>query len=366
MINWSNLVLMFRRFHYCLCFYLLIGFSSVKSQTLGGRSSYQFMRFPVSAQASALGGMNVSQQNNDLSLAFHNPALLSPESHSQMAASFNSMYDGVKQYHWMQGYRHPKLKTNFAAGISFFNYGDIVETDPSGNSFGTIRPRDYVVQLSASREYLNRWTYGITVKYIGSNYGAVRSSALAADVGLLYRDTANFLQIGFVAMNMGSVLKKYSPGVNEELPFDLVFGISKKLAKAPIQFSLTAHHLHRFNLLYNDTLFNQEIGDPFQASKGFTIDKLFRHFIFSTQLFIGKKIEVTVGYNYLRRTELRLPNYPNGLVGFSLGAGAILPKLHLRYGRTYYQNTTAYNQLSLNLPLNRYFGFGKWGEKHGW
>jgi len=336
------------------------------SQTLGGRSGYQFMRFPVSAQVSALGGMNVSQQNTDLSLAFQNPALLSPDMHSQMSASFNAGYDGIKQYHWMQGYRHPELKTNFAAGISYFNYGELTQTDPSGNILGSFRPRDYIIQLSASREYLNRWVYGATFKYIASNYGTVRSSAIAADVGLLYRDTTNFLQISLVAMNMGGVLKKYTTGVNEELPFDLVFGISKKLAKAPIQFSLTAHQLHRFNLLYNDTLFNQEIGDPFQASKGFTIDKLFRHFIFSTQILIGKKVEVTVGYNYLRRAELRLPNYPNGLVGFSLGVGAILPKLHLRYGRTYYQNTTAYNQLSLNLPLNRYFGFGKWGEKNGW
>jgi len=357
---------MFRRMIFLVIAFSMLLPAAIKSQTLGGRSGYQFMRFPVSAQASSLGGMNVSQQNNDISLAFHNPALLSPNMHSQMSASFNAGYDGIKQYHWMQGYRHQELKTNFAAGISYFNYGDITQTDPTGNIMGAFRPRDYIVQVSASREYLNRWTYGATLKYIGSNYGVVRSSALAADVGVLYRDTANFLQISLVAMNMGSVVKKYTNGVNEELPFDLVFGISKKLAKAPIQFSLTAHQLHRFNLLYNDTLFNQEIGDPFQESKGFTIDKLFRHFIFSTQLFIGKKIEVTVGYNYLRRAELRLPNYPNGLVGFSLGVGAILPKLHLRYGRTYYQNTTAYNQLSLNLPLNRYFGLGKWGEKNGW
>jgi hypothetical protein len=313
-----------------------------------------------------LGGLNVSQQNSDISLSFHNPALLSLQTHAQMSASFNAAFEGMRQYHWMQGYRSSKLNTNFAAGISYFHYGDVTQTDPAGNILGNIRPRDYVIQLSASREYRSRWTYGLTMKYIGSNYGLVRSGAFAADVGLLYRDTANLLQVSVVGMNMGTVMKKYTQGVTEELPFDLVLGISKKLAKAPIQFSLTAHHLHRFNLLYNDTSFNQEIGDPFQPSKGFSIDKLFRHFIFSTQILIGKKVEVTVGYNYLRRAELRLPNYANGLVGFSLGIGIVLPKLQLRYGRTYYQNTTAYNQLSLNLPLNRYIGFGKWGEKNGW
>jgi len=283
-----------------------------------------------------------------------------------MSASFNAFYDGIKNVHWMQGYRHPKLKTNFAAGIQYFNYGDILQTDASGNQLGNLRPRDFILQVSASKEVKERWTAGISWKYLRSNYGIARSSALAADVGVVYKDTANYLQIGVVAMNMGGVLQKYSTGVSEELPFDLVVGISKKLAKAPIQFSLTAHHLHRFDLLYNDTLFNQEIGDPFSPSKGFTIDKLFRHFVFSTQIMMGQRVELTVGYNYLRRVELRLPNYPNGLIGFSLGVGAILPKLQLRYARSYYQNTVAYNQVSINMPLNRYFGLGKWGEKNGW
>jgi hypothetical protein len=46
--------------------------------------------------------------------------------------------------------------------------------------------------------------------------------------------------------------------------------------------------------------------------------------------------------------------------------GAMLPKLQLRYARSYFQNSTAYNQIGLNLPLNQYFGLGKWGEKVGW
>lgn len=337
------------------------------SQTLGGQSAFNFLRFPASPQQAALGGVNVSQLNNDLSLAFHNPARLNAAVHSHMVANFNTLYSGIRNYHWMQAYRHTRLKTNFATGIYYFDYGTITETDAVGNVFGSLRPRDYVMQVSASREYLEKWRYGVTLKYLASNYGIARSNALAADVGVLYTDSARFFQMSLVATNMGGQLRRYSTNP-EELPFDLVLGISKRLEKAPIQFSVTAHHLHRFDILYNDTVFNNELGGVIRNNntRGFTFDKLFQHFVFATQLFIGERVEVSVGYNYLRRSELRIQNAANGLVGFSFGIGAIFPRMQLRFSRSYFQNTTAYNQLGLNLPLNKYFGLGQWGEKNGW
>ncbi|MBX9782991.1 MAG: type IX secretion system protein PorQ [Chitinophagaceae bacterium] len=340
--------------------------SQLLGQTLGGSNAYNFLRFPASPQLAALGGLNVAHQSNDLSLAFQNPAQLDSSMHAQMVANFNSLYDGVKNYHWMMAYRNKHLKTNFAASVFYFNYGNITQTDAAGNILGALRPRDFVVQISASRRYLEKWNYGISAKYISSNYGQFRSNAVAADVGVLYKDSAKLVQIGLVAMNMGGQIKRYNPNVPEELPFDVVFGIFKQLEKAPIRFSLTAHHLNQFDILYNDTTFNNNNGFRNPAAGKFTFEKLFQHFIFSTQLLIGQRVEVTVGYNYLRRSELRITNVPNGLTGFSLGVGAILPKLQLRYARSYFQNSTAYNQLGINLPLNQYFGLGKFGEKIGW
>jgi hypothetical protein len=339
---------------------------TLQAQTLGGQNTYNFLRFPSSPQLSALGGQNISIQSNDVSLVVQNPALLNESMHTQLATNFNSLYNGVQNYNAVMAYRHPKLKTNFAGSILFFNYGSGTQTDASGNIFGSFRATDYALQISASREYLTRWQYGMSVKYIASNYGLVRSSAIAADIGVLYKDTVNQIQMSLMAQNMGGQIRRYNNNVPEELPFDLVFGISKKLANAPIQFSFTAHHLHQFDLQYNDTLFNQETGSPTLPNNKFTIDKLFQHFVFATQITLGKRVEVSVGYNYLRRSELRINNAANGLVGFSLGVGALFPKLQLRYARSYFQNTTAYNQLGINLPLNQYFGLGKWGEKHGW
>jgi hypothetical protein len=347
-------------------FFAAFLFKNLNAQTLGGSNTYNFLRFPASPQLAALGGLNVAHKSNDVTLAFQNPGQLDSSMHSQMAANFNSLYDGAKNYHWMLAYHHPKFNTNFAASILYFNYGNIAQTDASGNILGSFRPTDFSVQVTASRKYMERWHYGLSVKYLSSNYGIYRSNAIAADVGIVYKDSANLLQMGLVAMNMGGQLKRYNEAVAEELPFDVVFGIYKQLEKAPIRFSLTAHHLHRFDILYNDTTFNNDNGFRNPSSGKFTFEKLFQHFVFSTQLLIGERVEVTVGYNFLRRSELRITNVPNGLTGFSLGVGAMLPKLQLRYARSYFQNSTAYNQIGLNLPLNQYFGLGKWGEKVGW
>lgn len=363
-LNYSLVTSAMRRL---ICF-VVVSFVSAGlfAQTLGGRTAYNFLKFPASPQQSALGGINLTNESNDVSRAFSNPAQLDSGMHTQMAANFNALYAGVKNVHWMIAFRNKKLNTNFAAGIMYFDYGTTQQTDASGNIEGVYRPRDFVVQVQASREYLNRWKYGVSLKFLASNYGSYRSSAIAADVGVLYRDTANFLQASIVAVNMGGQLKRYNPAEPEELPFDLQIGISKRLAKAPIRFSVTAHHLHRFDILYNDTLFNNDNGYENASTKKITLDKIFQHFVFATQILIGERVEVTAAYNIFRGRELKVSNGGNGLTGFSLGAGVLFSKLQFRYARTYFQNNTAYNQIGLTMPLNKYFGLGSWGEKVGW
>ncbi len=345
---------------------LHIGFYSA-AQTIGGSSVYNFLKLPNTPQLTGLGGINISNQTDDIGLVFNNPALLRATMHTQADFVFNAFYAGIKNYHFLVGFRNEAIKTNFAAGINYFNYGQVTETDMAGNNLGSFRPVDYVVQVSASRQYMERWHYGAALKFIQSNYGQYRSAGLAMDMGMTYQDTASLLQVSLVAKNMGTQLSSYSGTDKNDLPFDLQLGISKRLAKAPFQFSLTAHHLHQFDIRYQDTLFNNENGFE-QNGKGgnFFLDKVFRHIVLAVQCYVTDKIELTVGYNHLRRQELNIGNTANGLNGFSLGVGALFRKIQVRYARSYYQRNLAYNQLGLNLKLNDYFGLGKWGNKIGW
>ncbi len=335
------------------------------AQTLGGDAVFNFLKLSNTPQLSALGGVNISQPSADVGLVFHNPALLTPAMHTQVNAVFNSFYSGIQVYHLSGGYHHSALKTNFSWGLNYFNYGEAPETDASGNILGSFRPVDWVMQLSASRQYREKWNYGASVKFIQSSYGQFRSNGMAMDVGVLYKDTANLFTASVVVKNAGTQLKKYPGAGTEELPFDLQAGITKRLKNAPLSFSVTAQRLHRFDISYNDTDFNNENGWSAVSDKKITFDKIFRHFVFATTVYIGNYVELMAGYNFLRRKELNIGDGGNGVNGFSVGAGALFGKLQVRYARAYYQSSTAYNQFGLNLQLNKYFGPGKPGQKAG-
>lgn len=327
---------------------------------------FNFLRLSNTPQLTALGGTNISQQSDDVGLAFNNPALLKPRMHSQMNAVFNDFYGGIKVFHLSLGYRSEKLSTNFLWGLNYFNYGSTTETDASGNVFGKFRPTDWVMQVSASRSYLEKWNYGVALKWISSNYGQFRSNGIATDIGVLFNDTTRLFSASFLVKNLGVQLKRYNNAGQEELPFDLQAGITKRLEKAPFGFSLTAQRLQQFDILYNDTAFNNENGYGNSSSNKFSFDKLLNHLILSTTIYIGDRVEVQGGYNFLRRKELNIGNAENGLNGFSMGAGVKLGKLSIRYARSYYQHNSAFNQLGLNMKLNEYFGLGKFGERIGW
>ena len=52
---------------------------------------------------------------------------------------------------------------NFAAGITYLNYGSFTEADPSGNITGTFRASEYAFSIIYSREIDSLFTVGINL-----------------------------------------------------------------------------------------------------------------------------------------------------------------------------------------------------------
>ncbi|HJV20152.1 MAG TPA: type IX secretion system protein PorQ [Sediminibacterium sp.] len=318
------------------------------SQTLGGNAVFNFLTQPNTAQLSALGGINISSFGNDVGMAFHNPALLQRQMSRQVNTSFNAFIAGISHLTAATALHLPGPGLNLGLGVQYLNYGSLVQTDASGNILGNIRPNDYMIQVMVSRPYMERFRVGVTAKLIHSAYGNYRSSGIAADIGLSYTDTTAMWQASVLVKNMGMQLKTYAAdGQKEELPFDIQAGISKKLANAPIQFSLTAHHLHRLNIRYNDTAFNATEGDI--RNNG--LQKIFAHLVLSSQIYLSDFTELSLGYNFLRRQDLNVFGAGSGLNGFSCGAGILLRKLHIRYATGFYQQHM-FHQFSLNFNFS--------------
>ncbi len=340
------------------CFFLLLfclsGFAT-GAQTLGGKAAYNFLKLPAAALQAAAGGVLVSYNAGEVGLAAANPALLRREVSRQAAAGFNSFIAAAKAYNLTAAYSYEKLATTFGAQVHYLDYGSLPATDAAGNMLGQFRPVDYAVQVSAARRYLERWSYGLSVKFIQSSYGQYRSSALAADVGLFYQDTARGFSAALVVKNMGGQLSTYA-GEAEELPFDLQVGMTQRLAKAPFGFSLTAQQLQTFDILYNDTAFNRDNGFSSGTS---TWSKLVSHLVLATHVYAGRNLEATVGYNFLRRRELSIGTDANGLTGFSAGLRLRFSQLQVLYSRSAYQRGIAANQIAITVHLDRLMGGGR-------
>ena len=342
------------RFFFPLVLCLLVCFHA-EGQTLGGQAAYSFLQLPSSPLQAATGGVNLSYKAGEVGLSAGNPALLNADLSKQLAVSFNSFLAKTKAYNLTGAFYAEKLQTTFGGHVSYLDYGSMPNTDAAGNTMGEFRPTDFVVQASAAKQYLERWTYGLTLKFIHSSYGQYRSSAVAADVGVLYADSANGFSASVVVKNMGAQLKTYS-GENEELPFDLQAAITKRLQKAPFGFSLTAQHLQTFDILYRDTVFNRDNNVSASTSAA---TKLFLHLVLAAHVYLGQNIEASIGYNALQRQELSAGNESNGLTGFTGGLRLRFPKFQVLYARSGYQRGVASNQIGITMQLDRLFGLGQ-------
>ena len=80
--------------------------------------------------------------------------------------------------------------------------------------------------------------------------------------------------------------------------------------------------------------------------------------VIATHIYIGRHLQATTGYNRLRRNELTLGSTGNGLTGFSAGFSAQFEKFHVSFARSSYQRGIAYNQLGINLQMDKLFGGG--------
>lgn len=333
-----------------------------QAQVNGAQFAFNYLLLPNSAHISALGGMSVANPTNDISLAMQNPALMRPSLHNELSLNYNNFYSGISNTNLAYGYYLPKLKTAFALGIQELNYGSFTQTDNVGNQIGSFKANDYAISFSAAKQYKERWRYGATLKWAQSQLAEYSATALLLDVGVCYEDTADFFTFGVVAKNMGFMLQQYTSGRNgnEPMPFDLQLGISKRLKHLPLRLFTTVHHLYEWDVRYNNPA-DKSSANVFGSadttvSKSFT-DNLFRHFIFGAELTIAKRLGVSLAYNHMRRKEMALED-KKGSAGYSFGASFYLNKFQIHYARSFYSIAGAYNEIGLNISLNKFVGGG--------
>jgi hypothetical protein len=338
--------------------FLLVGIFMLCQPLAGqpGGKAFQFLEVTNSARVAALGGDAVAQNDNDLDLAYHNPAMLNAAMRHQLVINYVNYFAGVN-YGYASAATALK-KGTLAGGIHYLNYGKFQGADETGALTNTFKAADYSINILYSRPLDSLFTIGLTMKSIFSDLETYNSSALAVDVGLMYHNPDSRFSAGLVIRNAGFQINTYYPnGAHEPLPFEIALGVSQSLKYAPLTFFLVADHLEKWDLTYTTNADKEKDEDPLTGTssekEGFDLafDKLMRHMVIGTEIKLGKNISLRAGYNYRRRQELKIDTKP-GMVGFSWGIGVKISKFKISYAHPSYHLANGGNYFSLSMNLD--------------
>jgi len=204
----------------------------VITQAQESRTDYNFLRLPMSAHAAALGGDNITIIEDDPTLIFHNPALISSVSDKSINLNYMTYMEGVKTAS-ASFVRMAGEKATWGVSAQYMDYGTMKEMTPDNIQTGTFSAKDIMVGGTFAYTLTDKLAGGVTGKFITSAIGGYNSVAVGVDLGLNYYSPENELSISAVARNLGGQVKAFDDEF-EKIPFDLQIGISKKLGNAPL------------------------------------------------------------------------------------------------------------------------------------
>ena len=283
---------------------IIFQFLSINAQE--GSSVFNFLSFPASARAGALGRTNISIVENDASLIYHNPAFLGPE----MDKNVNLNYMFYIADIGMGSATFTKAlgeRSAWGIGFNYINYGEMLKTDNTGTINGDLPGKDICGNLFFSRDLTDRLRGGITGKFIYSPYDEYTSIGLGVDLGLSYYNKEKQLSFGLVGKNLGRQIQAYDEEY-AELPWEIQLGMSKRLENAPIRFSLTAVNLNRWNY------------KTIEGEDRKFFPTLLNHFIVGFDFLPSDNLWIALGYNARVGSDMKLLQ-GNRMGGFSMGAG---------------------------------------------
>lgn len=301
---------------------------AIAAKAQDSRTGYNFLRLPVSAHAAALGGDNISIIEDDESMIFNNPALLSSVSDKTINLNYMNYMSGANTASAAFN-RIIKERASVAASAQFIDYGKMKEMDENNVQTGEFSAKDISIAGYFSYMLTERIAGGITAKFVTSYIGDYNSIAMGIDLGLNYYDPEKEWSVSLVAKNLGGQMKAYD-NQYDRMPIDVQLGASKRFAHMPFRLSATLVDLNHLDY------------------------KFINHLVMGADIIISPTIWVGVGYNFRRANEMKITEADGSSshgAGLSFGAGINLErfKLNLAYGKYHVSSSSILVNLAYSL-----------------
>ncbi|HNY89976.1 MAG TPA: PorV/PorQ family protein [bacterium] len=169
-----------------------------------GTASMTFLKIGVGARAAAMGGAYVAMAN-DASATYWNPAGLVQIGRNELVVShLDWLVDVDFEY---LGYVHQLTRTIGLGGfVGYLHFADMpvtTEYHPYGNG-DYFSYNDLVAGVSASLKMTDRFSCGITVKYVREQLAELQMGGVLLDLGTYYWTGYKTLRIAAAMRNFGN------------------------------------------------------------------------------------------------------------------------------------------------------------------
>jgi hypothetical protein len=318
---------------------------------IGGTGNFAYLRLPTDARTVGKGGVNVSLKDQDVNRFGANPALLHDTLRSWASVNYMRWQAGIDVFQFNYAPKLPKVGI-LGIGLQIMNYGKMPLTMPNGTQQGTFQANDFALGFTKSFEQ-RYFSYGATLKWVGSSIAGYNAMGLALDVGGLFKHPKKDFTVGLSVRNIGFTLNNYTT-TRLQLPLEVIIGTTFKPAYMPFRFSITFQHLQKWDIVYLDTNQSTQLdanGNPIPPQKTWG-DTFLRHFVLGSELVLSKSFQVLLGYNHLQAREMRLDEV-GGLRGFSLGCRLQTAKWQFALARGGYANRAGKTMLTLSSNLQK-------------
>ncbi|MBF4516058.1 type IX secretion system protein PorQ [Flavobacterium sp. ANB] len=330
--------------------FLMLMVCSVSFGQIGGRYTYQFLNLTTSPRQAALGGKTITIYDEDVNQVMYNPATLNEDMDNHLAMNYGSYYGEASYGTASYAYTYDRHVQTFYAGISYINYGSFEGYDENGQATSNFTGSE--AALSLGYAYNIPFTdvhIGVSGKLITSTLESYNSIGGAIDVGIMYEIPENNVNLALVIRNFGTQFTTYS-GIHENLPLEIIAGMSQELEHVPIRWHLSLDNLQQWNVAFsNPNRGETNIDGSTSEEKVSFVNNALRHVVFGVELFPKKAVNLRLGYNFRRAEELRINDQRN-FSGLSLGFGLRMNRLKFNY--SYSRYTLAGNSSLFGLILN--------------
>lgn len=172
-----------------------------------GTAGFSFLQIPASARTAALGEASIALSDINSDAVFQNPAALGFSANTHyLSTSYSPWFADIKNY--ALSYSYKSLYGVIGIGAIIMDYGSMPRTIVGGGQkvfekIGSFDANSMALGLSYSKKLTDKFSFGVTFKYVQEKIDVYKASNVLFDGGVIYYTGLSSLRIAMSIQNFG-------------------------------------------------------------------------------------------------------------------------------------------------------------------